>query len=195
MSPEPPNIVVIAGPNGAGKSTAAPILIRETLGIAHYVNADAIARGLSPFAPESVAVAAGRIMLDRLNDLANARQNLAFETTLAGRGMARWLAHRRAEGFRLYIVFLWLPTPELAIARVAGRVKAGGHTVEEAIIRRRFDRGLQNFLNLYQPLASEWRMYDNSGPGPALIAIGEGAAVNRVAEPATWGIVQQWSTK
>ncbi|MBD3562297.1 AAA family ATPase, partial [Planktothrix sp. FACHB-1355] len=133
-----PNLIVIAGPNGAGKSTVAPILLQETLGVNEFVNADAIAQGLSAFAPEAVAFQAGRIMLERLQQLANQRANFAFETTLASRTFAPWIANLRQAGYVFYLLFLWLPSPEVAIARVQQRVREGGHNVPEETIRRRY---------------------------------------------------------
>src|SRR5947207_12600892 len=112
-----PYVIVVAGANGAGKSTAAPYLLRDTLKVAEFVNADAIAVGLSAFRPESVAIAAGRIMLARLKSLAEAREDFAFETTLAGRNFAPWLRELRAVGYRAHLAFLSLPNPDLAVAR------------------------------------------------------------------------------
>jgi predicted ABC-type ATPase len=148
-----PHVFVIAGPNGAGKSTAAPALLRDLLGVAEYVNADLIAQGLSAFDPQSVAFQAGRVMLGRLRQLAARRRHFAFETTLATRGYLPWLRTLRADGFAFDLAFLWLPSPEMAVARVAERVCRGGHDVPEAVIRRRYARGLQNFFRLYRPRA------------------------------------------
>jgi predicted ABC-type ATPase len=137
-----------------------------------FVNADAIAQGLSAFRPESVAVTAGRIMLARLRALAQARVDFAFETTLAARDHARWLLTLRASGYRTHLVFLSLPSPELAIARVAERTRLGGHHVPEAVIRRRYAAGLRNFFGLYQDAVDTWQLYDNSVLGhPRLLAM------------------------
>ena len=168
-----PSLVALAGPNGAGKSTAGPMLLKETLGIFEFVNADLIAQGLSPFAPDTAAITAGRIMVSRLRELARRRENFAFETTLAGRAYAPWISERMDEGYGFHIVFLWLRSPELAIRRVADRVRQGGHSVDSETIQRRYDRGLRNFLQVYRPLATSWRLYDNSrGFIPRLIATG-----------------------
>ncbi|MCC6409985.1 MAG: AAA family ATPase [Planctomycetes bacterium] len=139
---------MIAGPNGAGKSTTAPALLRDLLGIREFVNADAIAQGMSGFDPDSAAIAAGRAMLRRLTELSRARRDFAFETTLASRSFAPWIERLRRDGYAFTLVFLWLPSPEIAIARVAQRVAAGGHDVPAGTIRRRFDRGLANFFRL-----------------------------------------------
>lgn len=147
-----PSLVIIAGPNGAGKSTVAPGLIHQWLGIAQFVNADMIAAGLSAFDTDSVALEAGRIMLRRIEELADRRSDFAFETTLASRSFAPWNVERRLEGYRAHLVFLWLPSPELALARVANRVLEGGHNVAENVVRRRYHRGLVNLFDLYLPI-------------------------------------------
>jgi predicted ABC-type ATPase len=166
-----PKIILIAGCNGAGKSTLAPHLLRDTFGLTDYVNADIIAQGLSAFAPEKVAFEAGRVMLRRLRDLARRRENFAFESTLASRFYALWIAELKQKGYEFDLFFIWLKSPELAIRRVEERVRLGGHSIEEATIRRRYARGLQNFFSLYQPLADSWTVYDNSSSdSPVLVA-------------------------
>ena len=189
-----PSVVVVAGPNGAGKTTAAPFLLRDSFGIQEFVNADPIAAGLSAFAPESVAIAAGRVMLARIEELARRRLSFGFETTLASRSFAPWLQRRVADGYSVHLVFLWLASPELAIARVARRVELGGHAVPEEVVRRRYAAGLRNFFGLYQPLASTWRVYDTSElPDPRLIARGQGHS-SQVFEADLWAsIVREWS--
>jgi predicted ABC-type ATPase len=157
-----PKVVVIAGPNGAGKSTTAPGVLRNALKVREFVNADTIAAGLSAFSPETVAFAAGRLMLDRVKVLAGERRDFAFETTLASRSFAPWLKELQTEGYTFHLVYLWLPTVELAVARVAERVRRGGHAVPEDIVRRRYDRSLENFFNLYSRFADSWVMLDNS---------------------------------
>jgi predicted ABC-type ATPase len=153
---------MIAGPNGAGKSTSAPSLLREGLAVQEFVNADAIARGLSEFRPESVAFAAGRIMLARLDELVASRVDFAFETTLASRSFLPWLEELATHGYRKHLVFLALPWPEMAIERVRERVRSGGHDVPAEVIRRRFHRGLKNFFQLYTSAVDSWYLYDNS---------------------------------
>lgn len=168
-----PDIVVIAGPNGAGKSTLAPHLLRDGFGIFEYVNADTIAQGLSAFAPETAALKAGRIMLDRLNELANERRDFAFETTLATRFYAKWLETLQSKGYHVHLVFLWLSFPALAIERVAERVRVGGHNIPDETITRRYDRGLSNFLRLYRPIVDSWEVLDVSTESPIEIALGD----------------------
>lgn len=165
-----PLVVVIAGPNGAGKSTTAPYLLQEALEVQEFVNADAIAIGLSGLHPEKVALAAGRVMLHRLKQLARQRSDFAFETTLASKTFAPWLAELKATGYRSHLAFLSLPSVELALGRVAERVSLGGHHVPEEVVRRRFIAGLRNFFGLYRDHVDSWQLFDNSGLGtPRLI--------------------------
>lgn len=189
MSEAKPQVVIIAGPNGAGKSTLAPILLRDTFGLLEYVNADPIALGLSAFDSASMSFEAGRIMLDRLHSLAKHRKNFAFETTLASRSYASWIKRLRESGYEFHLVFLWLSSIELAIQRVEERVRSGGHSVPDEVIRRRYDRGLANLFNLYQPLADTWAAYDNSGSGaPLLVSAGGENIPQRVIRPDTWSM-------
>lgn len=173
MSEGNPQVVIIAGPNGAGKSTLAPFLLRDTLDLREYVNADPIALGLSGFDPSSVAFKAGRVMMNRLHDLAEQRKSFAFETTLATRSYAGWIEKLRRQGYNFQLIFLSLRSPELAVQRVRERVQSGGHNVDEAVVVRRYARGVRNFWAVYQPLADVWSVYDNSGsPEPISIASG-----------------------
>lgn len=162
-----PDVIVIAGPNGAGKSTLAPALLRDTFRISEFVNADTIAEGLSAFAPEDASFDAGRVMLGRLHELAEEGKSFAFETTLASRFYAGWLRRLKDTGYDVGVVFLWLRSVDIAIARVDARVKIGGHSIPEETIRRRFDRGIKNFFDLYLPIANSWRLF-NSGVSPAV---------------------------
>jgi predicted ABC-type ATPase len=192
MAERAPLIVVIAGPNGAGKSTTAPRLLQEALTVAEFVNADPIATGLSAFRPQSVAMAAGRVMLARMRALARARQDFAFETTLASRTFAPWLASLRVSGYHVHLAFLSLSGPDLAVARVAERVRQGGHDVPEPVVRRRFASGLKNFFSLYQTVADTWQMFDNSAvDGPRLLATGRAGRPPRVLDAETWAHVQE----
>lgn len=165
-----PNLIIIAGPNGAGKSTTAPALLKDALTIENFVNADVIAQGLCAYQPEKAAIDAGRVMLKRINQLAEEGVDFAFETTLASRSFAQWIPKLKQEGYQFYLIFLFLQNPELAVLRVKERIKMGGHSVPEETIRRRYKAGLRNFFNLYMPIADCWRIYDNSEPHPSLIA-------------------------
>ncbi len=190
MSKDGPKVIVLAGPNGAGKSTAAARVLRA-LGVGEFVNADVIAQGLSGFAPERVAMAAGRIMMQRLKELAAARASFAFETTLASRAFAPWLADLKAGGYQMHLVFLWLPGAEVAMDRVAERVRRGGHDVPEDTIRRRYRAGWANFCELYQPLADSWQVIDNSAVGkPRVMAAGRGRRTKVVRNKALWGRIR-----
>jgi len=182
-----PSIVVVSGPNGAGKSTTAEALLKGTLAVEEFVDADVIARGLSGFAPEGAAVRAGRILLARIRELAERRASFAFETTLASRSFAPWLRGLRETGYMVHLVYFWLPSPEVAVARVHQRVLAAGHAVPEETIRRRYGRSLANFLELYRPLAASWRVYDNATiQGPRLVARGRGREVDEVLDEKLW---------
>lgn len=167
-----PNVIVIAGPNGAGKSTLAPDLLKKHFSDAPFINADAIAEELTS-SKTSRQIAAGRIMLRRMHERANARETFAFETTLSARTYHRFLQDLKQRGYIIQIAYLWLRDVELSIARVAERVRVGGHNIPEATIRRRFDRGRDNFVTLYLPLADAWRLYDASADEPQLIASGD----------------------
>jgi predicted ABC-type ATPase len=152
-----------------------------------FVNADAIAIGLSAFRPATAAVAAGRVMLRRLDELAAARVDFAFESTLAARSFAPWLRARRSDGYRVHIVFLALPDADTAVLRVADRVRSGGHAVPEMVIRRRFEAGLRNFHGLYRGTADGWRMVDTTAAdGPVLIAEQVGDAPVAILDRERW---------
>jgi len=164
------DIVMIGGPNGAGKTTAAKVLLPEKLALLEFVNADNIAAGLSPFNPEGVAVAAGRVMLDRMHELVRSETSFALETTCAGRGHARFLRQCQRDGWRVMFVFLWLNDPQLAVTRVAQRVRQGGHNIPQDVIVRRYWSGLQNMRDLYLPLADTAMIYDNTAGTGLLVA-------------------------
>jgi predicted ABC-type ATPase len=182
-----PQVIILGGPNGAGKSTAAPKLLVDELKVTEFVNADVIARGLSGFSPELVAIRAGRILLERIHELAGQRSNFAFETTLASRSFAALVQQLKRDGYAFRLHFLWLPSPEMAIRRVAERVQLGGHSVPEETIRRRYVSGLANFFNLYMPLADKWFFFDNSVyAGPRLIASGELSTEKEIDDPSQW---------
>ncbi|MDR1520831.1 MAG: zeta toxin family protein [Planctomycetota bacterium] len=179
MKDKQPHIVILAGPNGAGKSTIAPVLLRDTFAVAEFVNADAIAQGLSAFAPERVALEAGKIMLRRLRELTDRRSDFAFETTLASRSFAPWLAGLRESGYRVHLMFLTLPDADFAVNRVATRIMLGGHAIDETVIRRRFSAGLKNLFRLYLPVVSSWKIFDNSTSGkPVDIAESDGYTIS-----------------
>jgi predicted ABC-type ATPase len=163
-------VVVIGGPNGAGKTTISRAVLADTLGITEFVNADALAAGLSGFDPSRAAFAAGRIMLQRLHGLADAGQSFAFESTLASRSFAPWLGELARRGWEVHVLYVWVRTPEIALRRIAARVRKGGHDIPSPVVRRRYARSASNLFRLYLPLADTWRIYDNSGGALRLVA-------------------------
>ena len=165
-------ILILAGPNGAGKTTfAREFLVREGRRPA-FVNADLIAAGLSPFDPTRVALRSGRLMLELIAEHVARGESFAFETTLAGRNVARAIVQWRSTGYHVSLIFLSLPSADLAVQRVAQRVRQGGHAVPDEDVRRRFDRGREHFETLYKPLVDAWMLYDNAGEAPVLIDSG-----------------------
>ena len=166
-------IIIIAGPNGAGKTTFAREYLPKESGCPIFVNADLIAGGLSPFLPEVAAVRAGRLMSKEISNHAKKGESFAFETTLAGRGYVKRIKKWRADGYSVKLIFLSLATPEEAIDRVNLRVAQGGHNIPEAVIRRRFSSGLNNFENIYRHCVDYWQLINNSGDMPVLIEKGE----------------------
>ena len=191
MTETRPSVVILAGPNGAGKSTVAPALLRGALAVNEFVNADVIASGLSAFDPDSAAIAAGRVMLARIRELASQRVNFAFETTLASRSFAPWLRQLVTSGYSAHLVFLWLPSADFAVDRVAERVRTGGHNVPPETVRRRYAAGLRNFFQLYQPLVSGWVLYDSSGPVPRPVAEGLASHPPTVYDRDVWAAAQE----
>ena len=171
-APQPPRVVVLAGINGAGKTTASRELLANVLKIPTFVNADAIARGLNGLNPEAEAIRAVQIMLTQLDELVKERADFAFETTLAARTYAGWLAKLRVTGYQVFLYYYWLNSPDLAIQRVAARVQSGGHFVPDETIRQRYARSVRNFFELYQPVCDWWEVYDNSYGQRALLGLG-----------------------
>lgn len=165
-------IIIIAGPNGAGKSTFAQEFLPEGAECPVFINADAIAQGLAQFAPETVAIKAGRIMLEEIREQVQKGGSFAFETTLSGRLYARLIPQWQSLGYGVKLYYLKLHTPDLAVERVAQRVRKGGHHIPEAVIRRRFVASWHNLQSLYKPVVNEWRVYDNSNGELTLIKTG-----------------------
>jgi predicted ABC-type ATPase len=172
-SPKLPTVYVIAGPNGAGKTTFSSEFLPEFVNCREFLNADLIAAGLSPFAPETQNVRAGRLLLERIRELARDKRDFGFETTLSGRIYIRLLHQMQQQGYRVVLFFLWLPSADMSVVRVANRVRQGGHHVPETDIRRRFQSGLRNLFQLYRPLVDAWWLYDASRLPPTVIAYEE----------------------
>jgi predicted ABC-type ATPase len=158
-----PDVFMIGGANGAGKTTAAFTLLPKFIDVYELVNADEIARGLNPVQPESANMMAGRVMIERINSLIAAKTNFAFETTCAGHHHIKTLQDCKSSGYSLNFIFLWLPNSDLAVQRVALRVKQGGHSIPEETIRRRYTTGLKNMVKTYLPMADKALIIDNSG--------------------------------
>jgi len=182
-----PKVVIIAGPNGSGKSTLAPFLLRDTIHLLQYVDADTIAAGLSAFQPDKATFAAGRVMLGHLDTLGDKLHSFAFETTLSAKTYKPRLLKLIEGGYQFHLLYLWLQNTELAIQRVQERVRVGGHDVPSPTILRRYYGGIRNFFNIYMPLAKSWAVYDNSpGDVPQLIARGLTGNDAEVIDPALW---------
>jgi predicted ABC-type ATPase len=174
---EQATVYVIAGPNGAGKTTFAAQFLPDFVKCRQFLNADLIAAGLSPFAPETQNVRAGRLLLERIKELALARETFGFETTLSGRTHVKLLTDLKSAGYGVVLFFLWLPSADLAVNRVAMRVEQGGHPVPEADVRRRFALGLKNLFQLYRPHLDAWRLYNGSSLPPQSIAREDGGVL------------------
>ena len=168
-------IIIIAGPNGAGKTTFARSFLPEEAQCPRFINADLIAAGLAPFAPETAAVKAGRLMLAEIAACVSHGESFAFETTLSGLSYANHIKQWRELGYHISLFFLSLPNSEIALARVAERVRQGGHNISEEVVRRRFAAGLRNFEQVYKSLVDAWAIYDNVGEQPILKEWGENA--------------------
>ena len=166
------NLYIISGCNGAGKTTASYTVLPEILDCKEFVNADEIARGLSPFNPESVAIEAGRLMLQRIEDLLERGETFSIETTLATKSYINLVRRAQAKGYTVRLLFFWLNSPELALLRIAERVAKGGHNIPEPIARRRYVAGINNLFNLFMNEVDYWIIYDNSEYPAIQIATG-----------------------
>ena len=167
-----PKLYIISGCNGAGKTTASYTILPEMLACREFVNADEIARGLSPFKPESMSIQAGKIMIERISNLISNGTDFAIETTLATKMYTKVIRYAQERGYKVTLLFFWLSVPNLAVERVKMRVASGGHNIEEKTIRRRYDIGIKNLFSLYIPLFEYWMIINNSTLPPELIAEG-----------------------
>lgn len=165
-----PILYIIAGPNGAGKTTFAIKFLPKYAKCPHFVNADLIAKGISPFTPEIAAIKAGRILLEEIKELLEQRKSFGFETTLSGQTYISFFKEAKKRGYEIHLFFLWIPSVKLAIARIKDRVAKGGHNIPNPDVRRRFSRSINNFFILYLPLVDSWYLFDNSAEKPDLIA-------------------------
>ncbi len=186
------DLYIISGCNGAGKTTASFTVLPEILQCREFVNADEIARGLSPFNPASVAIEAGRLMLQRIEELLARQVSFAIETTLATRTYLNLVRRAQATGYRVSLLFFWLRTPELAIQRVAERVEKGGHDIPVAIIKRRYVAGIKNLFQLYMKEVDYWDIYDNSDTPRIQIACGGREADTIVFDELRLNLIQSY---
>ncbi|MEO3405974.1 zeta toxin family protein [Mucilaginibacter sp. CAU 1740] len=184
-----PNLYIIAGCNGAGKTTASYTVLPELLNCKEFVNADNIAAGLSPFDPESVALEAGRIMLQRIEELLNRGVDFALETTLATRSYVSLVKRAQAKGYEVTLLFFWLSSPQIAMERVATRVSEGGHNIPIDVIERRYYRGIKNLISLYIPLCKTWLVIKNMNTGPEVVAKGLKASETSIIKPDVWKLI------
>ena len=166
------HIYIISGPNGAGKTTASYTVLPKILQCKEFVNADEIARGLSPFNPESVAIEAGRLMLKRISDLLQRNESFSIETTLSSRSYFRLVEKAHSQGYDVTLLFFWLKSPQQAIERVAERVAKGGHDIPKDIIVRRYWEGLDNLFKIYMPIVDTWILVNNSETPRSVVATG-----------------------
>lgn len=185
-----PNLYIIAGCNGAGKTTTSYTVLPEMLNCKEFVNADEIARGLSPFQPETVSFQAGRIMLNRIKDLLKEGKDFAFETTLSTRSYAPLVQQAKKNGYVIFLIFFWLESVDLAKNRVQERVKKGGHSIAPEIIHRRYLRGIRNFFRLYRVLAENWIVYDNSAAEPLPLASGNTGTTTHIYNSDIWNLIE-----
>ena len=165
------NVYIIAGSNGSGKTTFANKFLPDYVKCPSFINADLIAKGLSPFNPQKAAIKAGRLVLDQINDLKNQGVDFAFETTLSGKAYRNHFNELKDSGYQLHLFYLWIPSFQLALARIKDRVSEGGHNVPAQDVKRRFSRSLSNLFRIYRPLLNSWMIFDNSGIKPLLIAM------------------------
>lgn len=182
-------IFIIAGCNGAGKTTASFTVLPELLNVKEFVNADEIAKGLSPFQPEKVSIEAGRIMLKRIDELIAQNQDFAFETTLASRSFVSLCYNAKQKGYSICLTFLWLDSKELAIERVKQRVIEGGHNIPTETIIRRYSAGQRNFFNLYKNIVDFWLFIDNSKTEQELIAEGKENSIDIIYNKVKWNLI------
>ncbi len=192
MSMSDKNLYIIDGCNGAGKTTASFTILPEILDCKEFVNADEIAKGLSPFQPEKVSLESGRIMLNRINDLIRERKNFAFETTLSTISYRSKIIEAKAKGYTVILLFFWLQNIELAKERVKVRVAEGGHNIEPEVIERRYQRGVKNLFNIYLPIVDGAFIFDNSEAMPVLLAEKQLNAILNIVNNSTFSILKNY---
>jgi len=185
-----PNLYIIAGPNGAGKTTASYTILPEILNCKEFINADEIAKGISPFQPETVSILAGRIMLERINELLNQQVDFAIETTLTTLSYRKTIELARRKGYQITLLYFWLNDVKLAIERVKIRVSEGGHNIPEDVIIRRYYKGIYNLYNTFIGLSDYWSVLDNSYQSNTLIAEGIADSEITIYDTEIWKIIK-----
>ena len=168
-----PNLYIISGCNGSGKTTASYTVLPEMLGCTQFVNSDEFAKSFSPFDPSAASISAGRFMLLKIRYLLAHKDDFCIETTLATRSLMRTIEEAKENGYDVTLLYFWINSPELAVKRVKDRVEAGGHSIPEHVIRRRYDMGLRYFFNDYLPVSDRWILADNSQTPFSVIAVGD----------------------
>ncbi|MDD3875181.1 MAG: zeta toxin family protein [Bacteroidales bacterium] len=184
------NLYIIAGPNGAGKTTASFTVLPEMLNCKEFVNADEIAKGISPFQPESVAIDAGRIFLKRIQELIKLKKDFGFETTLSTKSYVNTIRQAKLTGYNITMVFFWLNSPKLATERVKSRVEAGGHNIPQDVIARRYLSGIKNLFHLYIPISDYWMVIDNSSNPFCLVADGNSNFKINIYKKTKWETIK-----
>lgn len=190
-----PNLYIISGCNGAGKTTASYNILPEILNCKEFVNADEIAKGLSPFQPEKVSLEAGRIMLERIDDLLRIKADFAFETTLSTRSYVNTIKRAKENGYEVTLLYFWLNSQELAIERVKERVREGGHNIPEQVIRRRYNKGIKNLTNLFIPVVDNWMIIDNSENPFLTVAEGQQGVEKMIHDKNVWNRIIEISNE
>lgn len=185
-------LYIISGCNGAGKTTASFTMLPDVLHCKEFVNADEIARGLSPFNPQNVAIEAGRLMLQRINELLKSRENFSIETTLATRSYTRLVSQAQKQGYKVSLIYFWLNSPELAINRVAQRVSNGGHDIPREVVLRRYQAGINNLFEIYMPCVDYWLLADNSPTPRVIVAEGGRNITTEVHDVELFNTIQSY---
>lgn len=195
MMEEQKHLYIISGCNGAGKTTASYTVLPKILQCKEFVNADEIARGLSPFNQESVGIQAGRLMLKRMRELLEKEESFSIETTLSTRSYCRLVQRAQEKGYKVSLLFFWLNSTELALQRIAERVSKGGHGIAEEIVVRRYYEGITNLFHIYMPLVDTWILADNSNVPRVIVAKGGRHQRTEIMEPLIYNTIKELCRK